>query len=689
MVRQFDYLLSGVSRRIATATFLLALFTASPARAQYSGNNQTNVISGVTSNWTGLYHIGVFNFNNALIISNAGVLGDGDGYLGSVSAGGNSALVTDIGSVWTNQNNVIVGNTSGNNSLTITNGGKVVSNGGQVGSSTGSDTNRVLITGSGSVWSNKATSLTFGNSGFGNQMTISDGGAVFSVSGRVGNNTSSSNNSVTVTGGGSVWNNSDDLDVGFTGRGNTLTITNGGAVFNTDGYVGTRGGTFSNVVTVSGNGASWNNRGVLYVGGTITTFGGADTNTLNIGTGGSVIASNAILGGFTGADGNKINITGGSLFVTNAPGTGTLDIRRGTLTFDSGIVTADKLVLNNGNESRLDFNAGSLSTRATFVTNGIVFAVGDGAGASATLNLLAGTHSFSNGVSIASDGRLQIVGATATVSTPSFLVNNVGGIVTGNNARLTVSGTYTNAGTFTMLNSVGTFNGAVVNSGAWVTDPTTNIFTTNFIHTASGFISATVGDVFIFTNSTPAATYGSFINRSTNNAAWNTAEAKFLFDATLAVTQDFYAAGHDLGPASVNSTSIVTGNWAAVTVSNFSLGILEIANFSTVRVWDAFSGLGGEFGTNDGLRAALYVSNLVMSANSFLIISSNVEVYFLTSNSWGAANFTLLGGPHGIGGELHQFENVAVPEPSVLLLWFVGAGTVYAYRRRAKRSTSV
>ncbi|MSR64860.1 MAG: hypothetical protein EXS18_03665 [Verrucomicrobiae bacterium] len=59
-----------------------------------------------------------------------------------------------------------------------------------------------------------------------------------------------------------------------------------------------------------------------------------------------------------------------------------------------------------------------------------------------------------------------------------------------------------------------------------------------------------------------------------------------------------YAAGLNLEPLAPSSspTSVVTGDWSAVTFQNFSLGTLEIANGSTVQVWDAFSSLGGEFG---------------------------------------------------------------------------------------------
>jgi T5SS/PEP-CTERM-associated repeat protein len=502
----------------------------------------------------------------------------------------------------------VVGSNTFLNALLINTGG-VLSNGyGYIGYEIAGSNNVAII--NGGVWSNRYY-LRVGFYGAGNQLIVTNGGAVFNNYGYLGVNSSSSNNVAVVASGG-IWSNGSDLYVGDSGAGNQLIVTNGGAVFNNYGYLGVNSSSSNNVATIAGSGAKWENRRDLFVG----YF--SDTNTLKIGTGGSVIASNAYVGFNAGSDGNKINITGGSLYVTNAPGTGTLDIRRGTLTASAG---------------------GSI--------------------------------------------------------TANYLNISPTGFVSMTSSRISVSGMTTNSGTFTMLTSVGTF-GSVVNSGAWITDPTTNVFTDKYIITASGYINAS-DDVYIFTNKSH------FMNRSTNGVLWNTQSAKFLFNApagtldlnedglvgTSADVQDFYAAGHNqeaLAP-SYSSTSTVTGDWNAATVYNFSLGTLEISNFSTVRVWDAFSGLAGEFGTNDGLRAALYVSNLVMFANSFLIISSNVEVYFLTSNTWGAANYSLLGGGHGIGGELHQFNHLAaaVPEPSVALLWGAGAATVYFSRRRQRR----
>ena len=56
-----------------------------PAPAQYTFDYQTNIISGVTSNWAGNYVVGSNTFANALLIRNAGVLTNADGYVGYLS----------------------------------------------------------------------------------------------------------------------------------------------------------------------------------------------------------------------------------------------------------------------------------------------------------------------------------------------------------------------------------------------------------------------------------------------------------------------------------------------------------------------------------------------------------------------------------------------------------------------------
>src|SRR5438046_2820314 len=100
-------------------------------------------------------------------------------------------------------------------------------------------------------------------------------------------------------------------------------------------------------------------------------------------------------------------------------------------------------------------------------------------------------------------------------------------------------------GTFSANNAVATFAGPVINSGAWITDPTTNVFQDTFTVTTSGFIQMSAGDVYIFTNA--ASTVGSFVNLSTQSNSFDTLPGKFVFDSTLSITQRFFTAGDNIG----------------------------------------------------------------------------------------------------------------------------------------------
>src|SRR5207249_11716903 len=86
----------------------------------------------------------------------------------------------------------------------------------------------------------------------------------------------------------------------------------------------------------------------------------------------------------------------------------------------------------------------------------------------------------------------------------SAAANWSGASLMSDSSRLVVAGAFTNAGVVSFQNSIGTFNSAVVNSGTWMSDPSTNVFQNTFTVTAGGSIAMAAGDVYIFTNG-PAA----------------------------------------------------------------------------------------------------------------------------------------------------------------------------------------
>ena len=164
--------LAGRTTGILAVIILLA-FLMPPAEA----TNQTNIISGVTNIVSG-YNLGYHDFlrieGGGAVFDTQGLVQGGEApppYYPPRPTGGATAIVTDPGSVWSNQTYINVGDEYPGNSLVISNGGRVVSmfdglvgDGGIPG--IGGSNNSVVVTGTGSVWwvSNE---MTIGQNGGG------------------------------------------------------------------------------------------------------------------------------------------------------------------------------------------------------------------------------------------------------------------------------------------------------------------------------------------------------------------------------------------------------------------------------------------------------------------------------------------------------------------------------------------
>jgi T5SS/PEP-CTERM-associated repeat protein len=381
---------------------------ASTARAQFTANSQTIIISGVRSNWAGFggYVVGSNTFGDVLLMENGGVLSNFYGVIGDLSAASNNtAIVTDSGSIWSNYeglaigasgagNNLVISNggivwvgpaaitlgasatSSSNNTVTVTGigsaltnnsdlyvgyfgkanrmtisaGGAVHDSTGYVGNGGGSSNNVVLITGPGSVWSNGV--MVLGENGKANQMTTTNGGALYTSNLIIGNANTSSSNVVTVTGAGSVWNIGPvpgGLYLGYGATGNQLTISDGAAVHSTAGFVGFAGK--NTTATVTGTGSVWDSMDTLIIGDE------SNTNTLTIGPGGSVVAINVYINYLAGTVGNRINIEGGSLVSTNVAVGNLTCPASAQLTVDSG----NLIVTNAAHNAVLEVLSGTLT----------------------------------------------------------------------------------------------------------------------------------------------------------------------------------------------------------------------------------------------------------------------------------------------------------------------------------------
>lgn len=238
--------------------------------------------------------------------------------------------------------------------------------------------------------------LNVGVSGSFNRLAISNGASVQSSQGVIGNFPSSaSNNTVIVNGSGSTWSVASSFIVGLVGGGNRFEVSDGGRVTSESGWIGEAAS--NNLAVVTGNGSVWSNATDLTIGNS------RSSNRLVVSNAGSVFANGTVLlGNLVASSNNQLTVNGGTLRVTNASATGTLNVRRGTATLEVGLMEVDRLLVTN-TAGRFEFNGGTLSTRSTSVNNGQSFRVGNGVNPATLLLAGDGTHSFANGLTISAN----------------------------------------------------------------------------------------------------------------------------------------------------------------------------------------------------------------------------------------------------------------------------------------------
>jgi hypothetical protein len=489
------------------------------------------------------------------------------------------------------------------------------------------------------------------------------------------------------------------------GDGALLAVTNTVA-----GHVTFQGGTLQ--------AASIVNQGTLLVQSSINTL---STNLVNVG---SLLASGGVLRVGVSAlahvtNAGTIHLAGGRIDAVTITNTGTI---QGYGTITASLINYDLTVATNGQlnlqgyvsgtgpyrvapSATLAFGGGgSISSAGLYNTNGTIRISGTtplvnnnvfhNAGTLAMVggiyqtstkltNALGGTiggyGTIISAAELVNNGTLLISGGKLTLS--GGLQNNSGAHVTGSGGELVVNGVFTNNGSLNFVGTAGTFNGAVFLSGGWGQNSTaSSLFESNVMISATGTITDS-GGTYIFR--------GNVNNQSTANTTWNTLSitpgtntvgsgTKFLFEGTsLASTQYFthpglLLTGGFVGTPTPTTNGIQTvSSIAAVTgfENNFAVNQFWLTNTTLVLAPTGSSG-------------ALFVNDLYFFGSAHLIISNNMRVYFVNSNTWSLANITLLG-----NAEIHQLNSLAesvtvIPEPNVLLMWLAGAITLYAAKRR-------
>ncbi len=453
----------------------------------------------------------------------------------------------------------------------------------------------------------------------------------------------------------------------------TQNATINGGAFNLNGQTSS-----NKLLTVSGTGVLTN--GVV----SGTTFNGALSNaatvavTVNTFLNGPV--NNTGLMNFQGAISNTLANSGSFNLNNNVTITAAL-VNKGTINIAANQLTENPAWVNNGS---IVLSGGVLSGGT--VTNG----AGGFITAFGTINS-----------SLVNAGTLLASGSAPLSLTGSTIYNTNSGFFGANNGQLIVNSVFTNAGTVSFMNSVGTFNSAVVNKGAWVSDPSTNVFYGDYTVATNGYIVMGAGDSYLFKSN--------FVNVSSLSNQYDTTKGQFTFNGNNSYTQSMYVAGLNLGGyiSTIQSSNEVyftnafgifstnvfefgstTNDIPLGYTNNFALGTLQIGDMndtSTLMLADSFAPQGP--GANDGNVAGLYVNTLTIDPGSLLIISNNVELYFQNSNGVTGVSYdpSNLNGANVLilnGGSLHELT--IVPEPSILMLLCTGSLAIFWYRRRRR-----
>lgn len=291
----------------------------------------TGRIDGEGSTWTTTGQTGIgFESVGLLEITNGGLFNGWQTLIGNEGTGDGELYVSDGGAY--EGSDVLYAGSRGFGALTVETGGTVVNDGrGAIGVSVGSEGD-ATVTDPGSVWTVN-NELLVGWSGVG-YLNVLDGGVVNSDTGIIAQGIGSFGNAV-VSGTGSRWKNANDLTVGSLGEG-LLLVTDGGTATAVNGLIApstdATGSAFVGDLAPddpSTATAVWDLSGALSVGGSL--FGAMGPGDLTIGNDGEVWVAGDTLVWSTGT----LNLEGGALQ------TGGLDVSTGAFNFTAGTLSAD------------------------------------------------------------------------------------------------------------------------------------------------------------------------------------------------------------------------------------------------------------------------------------------------------------------------------------------------------------
>ncbi|HSZ59597.1 MAG TPA: choice-of-anchor tandem repeat NxxGxxAF-containing protein, partial [Tepidisphaeraceae bacterium] len=382
--------------------------------------------------------------------------------------------------------------------------------------------------------------------------------------------------------------------------GGQILIENGGSLNSTIPFTNTGSITLNGGAAQLGGGAITNT-------GTVSGVGQVSSQVLNSGTvradGGQLILSAA---GNTNAASGQLEATSGStLFFTQG------------LAANSGNIALAASVFDNNNQ--LLTNNGSITGNGTLRTGGLTNSAGGAIALADVASSVIGT--------VSNSGHINITNNTTTFY--NAVTNNAGAAIKVTSGTSRFLSTFTNNGTFS-------------------SDPATNYFADLSLG-PQGVLLGGPGDHFIVN--------GDFVSSSTQNVAWNTAQAMIEF--TGGGNHAFSLSGVDQGR---NYTGFA---------ENFSWGILQVDSGNSLTLEPI------------GSNSALYVSALVLAdgSNQISEISGNgADIYYDPGNP---ANAYLAGQSYSLSG---GGEIAPVPEPAGWLPVALAGILLASLRRQGTRA---
>ncbi len=635
--------------------------------------------------------------DNRAFITNGGTVYARRIYVGANGAK-RSLMVIGSGGSFTNfATTSAVGSGAGSdqNQLIVTNGGSFVQLGGNFGLGNSGSSNTILAVGGG--FFQIASSLWLGDGGSGgtdNALIMTNGGIVgianTTGSSYLGLNAGNVRNMILVSGAGSVFSNMNALlQIGVGGADNRVIVRDGGFMISRTNTVGL-------LASASGNSIQVLNCGILKTSAlVISNANNAITNSggvflFDVGSpkiaplnGSAIVVTNGTIGffGITTADvmgslgSNEIaNITfqGANIFrLDSAANTAAASPQDYAFAADLSPNHYAGLELINGNTSWKSawLSFGSSGSMLVSNTAASIQGVLTNAG---VITVTRAKATFASNVILAAGGAFHAVGGNLTNIFSRGLTIDAGGSFVAEGGASRVEGVITNAGSIGVTNASVVFQNAVVNQGAYVSDPSTNAFNGVFTVGPTGYVSAAAGDLYAFGSD--------FVLQSTNRAAFNMAQAKIVF-ATNGYGLATTTAKHTLNLT--NSGALDLGsNWIShlQLQTNFALGTLTIALSNQVTLTGVQSG---------GATNALYLGTLDLSAwdtsaagltNTLLgaLALPNVNLYYDRDDP---GNAYLGGATYGLwsGGGLL----IPIPEPTTLWAGAAGLALLAFLRRRA------